>query len=228
MTESVPQTDDHVFVKRYPSRALAATAQQRSILAQRHGVSTPPVLGSSGPMALRFARVVVRGQPSLAEMLDVVAWLHLMPQAGLARFDPFRRILPRLGTAPPQIGALTADLAARDAALGRPEAAVIHGDFHPGQVLRDGGGKVWLIDLDDLALAPPEADLGNLAAWLATQSPGGLTGLADSAQKRVLSVAPRADPAMVGHFCEIALVRRALKLAERGQDWVLEQLTLRA
>lgn len=228
MTESVPQTDDHVFVKRYPSRKLAETAQQRGILAQRHGVPTPPVLGSSGSMALRFARVVARGQPSLAEMLEELARLHRMPQVGLARFDPFQRILPRLGAAPPQIGPLIADLVARDAELGWPEAAVIHGDFHPGQVLRDGGGKVWLIDLDDLALAPPEADLGNLAAWLATQSSGGLTGLVDSAQNRVLSVAPSADPAMVGHFCEIALVRRALKLAERGQHWVLEQLTLRA
>jgi aminoglycoside phosphotransferase (APT) family kinase protein len=110
---------------------------------------------------------------------------------------------------------------------------VIHGDFHPGQTLRDGAGTVWLVDLDDLALAPPEADFGNLAAWMATQSPQGLTrGDPTTALKSALRhILPQArlgmadvSPDLALHFGRIALLRRALKLAHRGAPWALARL----
>lgn len=221
-------TDARVFFKHYPSRLMADAAWHRSTVALQHGVPTPPVLERPGPTILGFQKVIATGQPSLAEMVDVVARLHRMPPHRLGRFDPFLRIRPRLTGALPQVVAQVTRLAAQDAALGWKETAVIHGDFHPGQLLRDGRGKVWLVDLDDLTLAPPEADLGNLAAWQATQSPDVLDDLARAAQQQVLGAAPWADPALIGHFSQIALIRRALKLAERGRPWAVEQLALRA
>src|SRR5438477_1073033 len=65
-----------------------------------------------------------------------------------------------------------------------PEAAPIHRDFHPGQVLWDPGAGVALLDLDDLALGHPLLDVGNFTAHLrleAIRSPdeaGVLSGLA--------------------------------------------------
>ena len=229
MIDRARQTDDRVFLKHYPSRRVADTAWHRSAVAQQHGVPTPPVQERSGPMTLGFQRVTAEGQPTLAEMIDVLARLHRIPPQGLDRFDPFLRIRPRLAQAPPEVVAMAERLAAQDAALVWRETAVIHGDFHPGQLLRDRKGKVWLVDLDDLALAPPEADLGNLAAWQATQLP--VVGLAEkvaAVQALILAAAPWAVPALIGHFCQIALLRRALKLAGRGQPWVLEHLALRA
>jgi aminoglycoside phosphotransferase (APT) family kinase protein len=102
----------------------------------------------------------------------------------------------------------------------------VHGDLHPGQFIRDRRGQVWLIDLDDLALGPPEVDFGNLAACLATRRPGPLHEMARHAIAGVVAETPSANPALVAHFCEIALLRRALKLRERGLDWVFRQLLL--
>ncbi len=121
---------------------------------------------------------------------------------------------------------MTDNLRAQDAAIEWPARTVVHGDFHPGQTICDAMGRLWLIDLDDLALAPPEADLGNLAAWMATQAPGMLTQLATTARNSVLAVAADADPALTAHFQTIALVRRGLKLRIAGQGWVAEQLAL--
>lgn len=221
-------SDAAAFPKGYSSAAKAATARARSLAARRAGVPTPAVLGQAGPKILSFERIDARGQPSLAEIVRVVAHLHRMSGNGLGRFDPFLRIRPRLAGAPARIGAMAEELMARDAALHWPKCAAIHGDLHLGQVVRDSSGKVWLIDLDDMALAPPEADLGNLAAWLATQVPGRLGDLAQGALERVSALARDADRTWTGHFCQIALVRRGLKLAGKGQGWVIDQLSLRA
>lgn len=216
------------FMKRYASALAANTARNRTLAARQAGVNTPAVLCSYGPMALLFQRVVPAAQPSLSQMVQALEQVNNMPGHGLLRFDPFLRILPRLAFAPTGIWDIVADLSAQNSASAWPEAAVIHGDFHPGQVLVDALHKVWLIDLDDLALAPPEADLGNLAAWIATQSAGHLKTQTIAALSRVLALRPKSDHALADHFCRIALVRRALKLAEKGQTWALDQVLLRA
>lgn len=228
MTGKATWVNGGAFLKRYSSQEAAETAFKRSIVAQAAGVPTPAVLGQSGPMVLSFERIAAQGKPLLGEMVQVVSLLHRMPPRGLARFDPFLRINSRLSAAPPPVGLLVDALQRQDAALCWSGVSAIHGDFHPGQTVRDSLGKVWLIDLDDMALAPPEADLGNLAAWLATQTTGELGALEADALAQVLPLAPDADPILVAHFCAIALVRRALKLAERGQCWVIGQLPLRA
>ncbi len=214
------------FLKRYLSATAADTAWRRSLAAQGVGVPTPAVLGQTGPLALCFNRVDAHGQPTLAEMIGVLRQPHRMPKDGLGRFDPFLRIRPRLGGAPAAVRVAIDGLIAQGAVLNWPETAAIHGDFHPGQSIRDGLGKVWLVDLDDMALAPPEADLGNLAAWLATQKPGDLGALKQSALEQVLAHSLDADAPLTGHFCQIALIRRSLKLAEKGHPWVIDQLPL--
>jgi Phosphotransferase enzyme family len=228
MTSSAPSPDASSFKKDYPSVAAADAAMHRSVAARQAGVPTPAVLGRNGTLQLSFERVISAEPPTLDEMVESLLRLNRMPLDGLSRFDPFLRIRPRLGAAPSHIRALVMELEARDAALRWPATTVIHGDFHPGQVMRDRSGMVWLLDLDDLALAPPEADLGNLAAWIATRAEGNLDTQARSAATMVLALAPHAAPDLTGHFLQIALVRRALKLAEKGLPWALDQLPLRA
>jgi hypothetical protein len=228
MTGSVQAEGAVSFEKGYPSETAAEAALIRSRMARSAGVDTPVVLQRRGPKTLGFERIDSFAAPSLLEMVRVLQSLHRMPSSGLNRYDPFRRIRPRLAIAPPHIRALVTDLEDRDADLHWSEAAVIHGDFHPGQVLRDPEGKIWIVDLDDLALGPCEADLGNLAAWIATQKAGVLRIRTRTAMIRLLALSPTADPALVYHFCRIALVRRALKLAEKGLPWVINQLPVRA
>lgn len=209
------------FIKHYPSIEATEAAVLRALAARQAGVRTPSVLERIGPRTLGFEHIAATGRPDPVDLLPVLVPLNRMPHRGLSRFDPFLRIRPRLPGAPPQVQELAHRLMAEDAGLNWPQTAVIHGDFHPGQVLCDAQGLLWLVDLDDLALAPPEADLGNLTAWMATQ------GLQDlSAPEHGL--APGADPALTRHFFDIALLRRALKLAEKGQKDVLNRLALRA
>ncbi len=228
MTSCAPSPAASIFEKGYPSVNAADAAFHRSVAARLAGVPTPAVLGRNGPLRLSFARVVAAEPPTLDKIVQALERLNRMPPDRLTRYDPFLRIHPRLGGAPPRIQALVTALEALDAALSWPATTVIHGDFHPGQVIRDRSGKVWLLDLDDLALAPPEADLGNLAAWIATRAEGNLDTQASAAMTGVLAVAPHADASLAEHFLQIALVRRALKLAGKGLTWALEQLPLRA
>jgi hypothetical protein len=228
MTIGAVAPDAGWFEKTYPSVAAADIARHRSRAASAAGVPTPAVLARTEPQRLAFDRIVQHGQPTFAGMLAVLQRLNRMPPDGLIRFDPFLRIRPRLSAATSRTRALVSELEAQDAALYWPANSVIHGDFHPGQTILDASGEVWLVDLDDLALAPPEADLGNLAAWRATCTEGNLDLQARAAMLGVLALMPDADPALTGHFMQIALVRRALKLAGRGQPWALDQLSLRA
>lgn len=232
MTGHARPSPTRAFVKRYPSQAAATTAWQRSTAAQAAGVQTPAAQGRIGAHSLAFDQIIPANPPSLAQMIAVLAPLHRMPAHGLARFDPFLRIQPRLPDAPAPVRAQCLALQAQDKARDWPATTVIHGDFHPGQTLRDGAGTIWLIDLDDMALAPAEADFGNLAAWMATQTPCDLTTALTTALGNILASARigRADviPDLALHFGRIAVLRRALKLARRGQTWALSQICAQA
>ncbi len=228
MTSPTTWAEGAAFHKRYATAALAQTALHRSTVARRAGVPTP--VARLGPQddVLTFEQIIPSEKPSLHAMLAPLAALRRMPSAGLARYDPFARITPRLSSASPQVQRRVADLMAADQATGWPGDTVLHGDFHPGQVIRDAQDKVWLVDLDDLALGPAEADLGNLAAWMVTQQPTHVAAGSAMAMARVraawIAMGETADAALVAHFCAIALIRRALKLRERGRDWVTRQL----
>lgn len=217
------------FVKSYPSAQAAACALKRTKLARGAGVCTPDAWVSARG-ELSFALILgdcgLDLVPDLSAILEPLHQLARMPTDGFTTFDPFLRIRPRLHLAPPALRNRI------DALMQLPSPAgtsLCHGDFHPGQVIRDPSRKSWLIDLDDMSLANPAADLGNLIAYLAT------SGLRSGPVAELVSVwtwdvltawgAAQPDHAQITYFTDISLIRRALKLAEKGDAAVLAQIT---
>jgi len=218
-------------LKRLANADAAARLIARTKALIAAGVPTPEARPGPGPGVVRFERI--RGEPGLsvvsgasdglAALLEPLAALHGAEVPGLEAYDPLHRIRPRLaGGGEPWID----EWIGRHTTSGRP-AGPVHGDFHAGQLVRDAGGRVWVLDLDDLALGSPEADLGNFAAHLATRPetrqgdplPGFERWLT-----RVLRHRPVADRDLAASYGKIALLRRGLKLAEQGDASVLEAL----
>lgn len=218
------------FLKTYPSAQAAALALRRTKLARAAGVVTPDAWVSARA-ELSFA--LIAGEcgaellPHLKALLAPLRDLAAMPSTDFAPFDPFRRIRPRLHLAP----TVLRDRIDRLMHQPMPTSGhVCHGDFHPGQVIRDAAGTSWLIDLDDLAVACAAADLGNLIAYLATSQPrSGAIATAVGQWTDAVTTAWGRQPqhlnmAEITYFTEIVLIRRALKCAERGDLAVLDQI----
>lgn len=130
----------------------------------------------------------------------------------MSAYDPMSRIRTRL--------ALTDDPLLRSYAEGPIPTghALLHGDLHVGQFIQEPWGKVWVLDLDDLALGPPEADLANFAAHLSTTDPGpGIAGWAGQVCREWASLGGALEPTVFARFLHLALVRRHLKLREAGR-----------
>lgn len=170
--------------------------------------------------------------------LEPLAKLHRIPPdtVDVPALDPWRLVVSRLaGTAPGPVpisatvlrkaekcrAALQQNLAPAE----RNVHAVLHGDLHLGQwIFEHETGRAWLVDLDDICRGPPEADLGNLAAYLIT-SPDLYAGSLDTGfcvlaevlagVYRNLAEGPP-DAGRIAIHGAVALVRRALKLSERG------------
>ncbi|MEZ5912486.1 MAG: phosphotransferase [Paracoccaceae bacterium] len=216
-----------VFRKSYCNTGKAQLALQRAAWLRREGIRTPA--GRPGQIACQvdFDRIAgVSGIDLLAAapMVDLLAPLGMLQgvRAGdVPRFDPLLRIRPRLMAG-------VADWLGR--ALGRLRPAttggtvLLHGDFHLGQLIRDRTGEVWLIDLDDLAAGPQEADLGNVIAHLATSGPAARGGFdrslafwRDAVLAAWFALGRGCDPALVDRFLRLALIRRHLKLREAGR-----------
>lgn len=219
------------FLKTYPSAQAAALALRRTKLARAAGVVTPDARVSARA-ELGFALIAgacgAELLPDLKAVLAPLRGLAAMPPADFAALDPFRRIRPRLHLAPPALRDRV------DQLMHQPMPSsghVCHGDFHPGQVIRDAAGTSWLIDLDDLAVAGAAADLGNLIAYLATSQPrpgtiaAALGQWTDAVMTAWGSPPQHLSMADITYFTEIALIRRALKVAERGDLAVLDQIS---
>ena len=157
--------------------------------------------------------------------------LHALDPSPLAlpAVDPGRRVRPRLqGGSALQLRAaeLWATLAGPASSLTAP-SRVLHGDYHPGQLIFGSrAGRPWLLDLDDMARGSPEVDYGNLVAYLASWP--ALAGeergpLCDRLLSRLLAPggSVRLEPGRLRLATTVALVRRALKLEERGADALL-------
>ncbi len=164
-------------------------------------------------------------------VLRPLAHLHTALPEGLdlPALDVSRRIIPRLAkpglSLPKDTAALIDALCGSARFLSAAPIVTAHGDFHLRQLIRPKGREDFiLVDLDDLTLGPAEADIGNCLAHLSTTEPldgAGITdmindlipqfiaGYAASAQ-RVL------DSDRVRLYASIALIRRGLKLNERG------------
>ncbi len=178
---------------------------------------TPAVLGMSGDKGLCFEHV--EGQSGkvllaedLAPLLAVVVRLHRACLPNLPALDPFLRIRPRAGlaTSVPVDDILSEPVPTGDATL--------HGDLHVGQFIQSRDGDVWIIDLDDLAVGPPEADLANFAAHLATSHAScRIDDWSDRVCTAWASLGEAVDHSIFTRFLRFALLRRHLKLREAGR-----------
>lgn len=217
-------------------------------------ITFPWIAGTSGRDVLRRQG---RDRPAtesfLAACLLPLARLHDVDPRGLdlAPLDPWRRIDPRLlaldadkaraEAAAIRAAALRACRSAKErfietsARLAPAERVLAHGDYHVGQLLfASPTDEPWLLDLDDLALAPRESDLGNFAAHLATVEEGAVDAF--DAFCTLASLICRLYGSLAGHEVDrdavdahgaIALMRRSLKLRERGAraDLVVDVLS---
>ena len=202
------------FLKRYCDADRAAEAYRRTLALRQQGLPTPAAKPGPEKATLLFERIegptgrALIGA-SLSPVLEVVMRLHMATVSDLPSYDPLLRIRPRLA---PTDDPLFRAMAEGPVPQGR---ALLHGDLHLGQFILDPSGKVWLLDLDDLALGPPEADLANFAAHLATTEPApGIAGWVEQVCGEWTSLGGRVDAAAFTRFLHLALVRRHLKLRE--------------
>lgn len=204
-------------MKHYADRAMAQEAFRRSADLRAAGVSTPAVIGRPGDQALCFGGVdgntgIALVADDLAPLLTVVARLHSASLRDLPVYDPFLRVRPRLAfsTQLPVSEILSEPVPSGNATL--------HGDLHVGQFIRDGDGKVWVVDLDDLAIGPREADLANFAAHLATSLPErSIADWSDRVCGAWTRIGETVDREIFTRFLRFALLRRHLKLREAGR-----------
>ena len=232
MTRRVEIAGDRVL-KRLAGPDAVARLVARTGALRAAGVATPEARATDQSDVVAFPRIqgesgltmlIDRGEVALAPLVAAAAVLHGADAPKLQRLDPLTRIRPRLADGAPSWIERWIRCHLPPARGGGP----VHGDLHAGQLIRDRRGRVWLLDLDDLAAGPPEADLGNFAAHLATRPETRrgepLMGLTYWLTQ-VLVHAPGADPGIAARYGRIALLRRALKLAEQGERALLEALS---
>ena len=116
-------------------------------------------------------------RPTMTDLAPVLRGLHGLAQpAGLELqpFEPFRDLARRLALAPASVPLDAVDfLHQRAQALGEAYASLsfelpigpIHGDAHPGNLMRAKGGGVVLADLECFAVGPREWDIALAAAY---------------------------------------------------------------
>lgn len=215
------------FRKTFSTADVAKEALRRTEWLRAKGIRTPDARPGATPDALTFdhitgsARFDLIATTPMPALLAPLAALHDLPAISVPRFDPLLRIRPRLRANDP--GWLTAALSQH----GMDElggTALLHGDFHVGQLIGDDAGVVWLIDLDDLACGPLEADLGNFIAHLATSPEADRGHFAESLvfwRREVLdgwaALGRGYDRVRVDRFLRLALIRRHLKLRATGR-----------
>ena len=205
------------FIKTHRDAASAAEALRRPIALHGQGLATPAPMPGPVENDIHFDRIEgTSGRVLIAENLDSllqsVARLHRSYVSDLPPFDPYLRIRPRL-----HLSDVTAVHAIVEETVPTGDAT-LHGDLHSGQFIRDAGGTVWIVDLDDLAIGPPEADIANLVAHLATSGTGFNITRWSSVVRRVwFEQGQCLSQDVFSRFLRLALVRRHLKLREAGR-----------
>jgi len=149
--------DDPVF--RAPYVVFEWVEGRESFPLDRRSAPTGPIADSIWYAAVDLLAQLRRvGVPE-----DLAAWRPLTPLASeLAKWEPTLR----KGTDPKWVGAGLEALARLRASMPRsPEAAVVHGDFQPSNLLYDGARVRAVIDWDLATLGDPLVDLGWLLMW---------------------------------------------------------------
>ena len=205
------------FLKLYASAAQAAEALRRTSVLRAQSVQTPAARYGSTPLELDFDAIEGRtGHDLIGQafhpLLESVAHLHEASVLKLAPYDPLLRIRRRLAlTDVPLLQEITNGPVP-------PGRAILHGDLHVGQFIVSPEGAVWLVDLDDLAMGPPEADLANFTAHLATTAPGpGIAEWSRRVRDTWASLGHTSDHHVFTRYLHLALLRRHLKLREAGR-----------
>jgi aminoglycoside phosphotransferase (APT) family kinase protein len=114
-------------------------------------------------------------EPALRAMARALAKLHRVPvrvgptyrvQDHLRRCHPMPNVLrERCPELRPAVDEILREASRLESSYAGFEPALVHGDFHMGQV-HVGGGRTWLIDFDACCVADPAADLGNVLVFL--------------------------------------------------------------
>lgn len=192
--------------------------------------------GESGRELLREGNDISQAQ--LRDCLAPLAILHSIDPTGLSLtpFDPWHRIQPRIVSVPgdeevreaAQRAAATLTRVFKSGgatpvgSVDRPPV-VVHGDYHVGQlVFETSARRPWLLDLDDAALGPVEADLGNFLAHFASAN---LPPVEHVRRSFVILAPPlrhiyadltdiETNATWLTSYAALALLRRALKLNE--------------
>jgi hypothetical protein len=204
------------FVKTHADAATASEAIRRVAALRLGGIPTPAARQSAEVRDVVFDQLdgetgLALAKRDLGTFFEPLVQLHACPVPGLRPYDPFLRIRPRLSpaTAEPLRGVLEEPV---------PQgSATLHGDLHLGQFIQAPSGKIWIVDLDDLAVGAQEADLANFAAHLATSLPGGIGLWADRVRSAWLALQQTVREDHFQRFLRFSLVRRHLKLREAGR-----------
>jgi hypothetical protein len=211
-----------------------------------HGLPVPEMTQDSDMQVIRWPWI---DGTSMKEVIEAKAAKHLMdfsaeiecamimaarihaiqpPASLMVRYNPFRLIDKRMISSffalLPQrhtIVALVEHL--RSVIPQDNEAALIHGDFHVGQLIRQrGSGTWWVIDFDDTCIGHREADIANFCAHLATSAQlisGDPLELINALWKVAVSRYDLPlDASRFSLYASAALVRRALKILEQGKS----------
>lgn len=222
-------------LKRLATGADRALLLARTEALREAGLATPAAAPAAAADVAIFdeiagetglARIVAEGAAALADLLLPLRKLHAIPLAGLPAHDPMRRIAPRLGAR--EVPWAEEYLARIEAPRPMAGGATLHGDFHAGQLIAAPDGTVWVLDLDDLAEGPPEADLGNFAAHLATRPETRKADLSEGfavwLDATLAAYRLPADALLAQSYGRIALLRRALKFADAGDLSLLDEV----
>ncbi len=223
-----------LFAKRYPNAATTAELIRRTSIARLNGVITPNIEAVKNNHTILFERIdgefgiELLQRASLSELIAPLIELHYIDQAEFPRFDPFLRIEPRVAALSIPPGLIKEINKRKEVEF--PITGIVHGDFHLGQLIRESDGKCWILDLDDLASGPIEADLGNLAAYLAT-SPDTMGESVSTSlcywKNKITSawndLGQTYQENYFLYFMQLALIRRTLKRIEAGDDSLIEQ-----
>jgi Ser/Thr protein kinase RdoA (MazF antagonist) len=172
--------------------------------------------------------------PDKAQIHAAMTVLRSLHQSGvrspeLRMFEPFRLSDQRLNQSwfsclAPQIqkDALALRAKLREVSLPATGMLIIHGDFHAGQlILEMASEKWWMIDLDDVAFGHKEADIANFCVNLATRNDqsSDAVGLKLSALLATCEsgYGTAVNFSLFRYYAACALLRRALKFAERSE-----------
>jgi aminoglycoside phosphotransferase (APT) family kinase protein len=163
--------------------------------------------------------------------MQVLQCLHQsgVRPVGLKVFDPFRLSVKRLKQSwflflarQIQSDALTLRSKLDEVPTSRSGLVIIHGDFHAGQlILEMASQKWWLIDLDDVALGHKEADVANFCVNIATRDDHSAETI-DLKLNEMFATCEsgygsKIEFNLFRYYAACALLRRALKFAERSE-----------